>query len=166
MLHSSAALVFRTHATFGLQSLEGTEFSSGLYSFHIPSEKQWECSRSNGMLCPMIFRRTALCSVLVVRTIPLQKQWNNVHSTLLLLYCSCSRVRKCRAEEWCSISSWLSGRLCNVHLSPNPSTCPLTKPPWFANTRVFARIWRNLIFPNCCKFTMRTKGPHSSQETL
>ena len=66
MLHSSAALVFCTHATFGLQSLEGTEFSSGLYSFHIPSEKQWECSRSNGMLCPMIFRRTALCSVLVV----------------------------------------------------------------------------------------------------
>ena len=66
MLHSNAALVFCTHATFGLQSLEGTEFSSGLYSFHIPSEKQWECSRSNGMLCPMIFRRTALCSVLVV----------------------------------------------------------------------------------------------------
>ena len=66
MLHSSAALVFRTHATFGLQSLEGTKFSSGLYSFHIPSEKQWECSRISGMLCPMIFRRTALCSVLVV----------------------------------------------------------------------------------------------------
>ena len=163
MLHSSAALVFRTHATFGLQNLEGTEFSSGFYSFHIPSEKQWECSRISGMLCPMIFRRTALCSVLVVvHTIPLQKQWNNVHSTLLLLYCSCSRVRKCtRAEEWCSISSWLSGRLCNVQCASIPKSfhLPPDQTPLICKHTCFCQNLKKTYLSKLLQIHYANEGP-------
>ena len=163
MLHSSAALVFCTHATFGLQSLEAPNLALACTrsTFHLRSSE----SAAEAMECCVRWYFAELHSVVywwLVHTVPLQKQWNNVHRTLLLLYCSCSRVRKCtRAEEWCSISSWLSGRLCNVQCASIPKSfhLPPDQTPLICKHTCFCQNLKKTYFSKLLHIHYANEGP-------